>query len=262
MRGGAARAEAGVGARVRGRPAAGPRDARIAAAVVAKLPRPGAVKTRLCPPLTAEQAAALSRGFLLDKLQQVRDLRGAAPVVVHAPAGARAAFARLAPGFRLVPQRDGDLGARLAAAAGTLFGRGHAGVMFLDTDTPTLPAGHLAEAVRVLAARESDVVLGPTDDGGYYLIGLAAPAPALFAGIPWSTPDVLGATVRRARALGLRVRLLPGWFDVDTGADLVRLEAALRAAPGGARHTRAVLARRPAPRRADARPARRGGAPW
>ena len=223
--------------------APGGSSARIAVAIMAKAPRPGEVKTRLCPPLTPPQATEVYRSFLLDKIAQVRGLDGVAPVVAYTPDDARGEFARLAPGFSLLAQRGAGLGARLTAAVADLLGDGHDGVILLDTDTPTLPRAHLEEAVRALRRGTGEVVLGPTEDGGYYLVGLGAPAPALFEGIPWSTAGVLAATLERARAAGLRARLLPPWFDVDTGPDLDRLRAALDGAGvAAAPHTRACLA--------------------
>jgi rSAM/selenodomain-associated transferase 1 len=216
----------------------------VAVAIMAKAPRPGQVKTRLCPPLAPAEAAELSRCFLRDKIAQVRALPGAQPALAYTPAGARAEFEALAPGFTLVPQRGPGLGERIVHAIADLAALGHRGVVLTDTDTPTLPPGCLAEAVRVLEAAEADAVVGPTDDGGYYLIGLRAPAPALFDGVPWSTDAVLNRTLERARDLGLAVRLLPRWFDVDTGPELERLAKDLAAAPDGEpRHTRRFLRR-------------------
>src|SRR5262245_16776458 len=160
--------------------AAGPDAERVAVAIMAKAPRPGEVKTRLCPPLTPGEATELYRCFLLDKIAQVRGLERAVPVVAFAPDDARAEFAGLAPGFALLAQRGAGLGERLTAAVADLLERGHAGVLMLDTDTPTLPRACLEEAVRCLATGAADVVLGPTEDGGYYLIGLRSPAPGLF----------------------------------------------------------------------------------
>ncbi len=221
----------------------------VAVVIMAKAPRPGQVKTRLCPPLAAVEATELYRCFLLDKIAQVRAIEGARPVVAYTPDSARAEFEALAPGFALLPQRGAGLGERLAHAIADLVAAGHTGAIMTDTDTPTLPAHCLAEAHRVLAHGLADVVVGPTEDGGYYLVGVRAPAPALFEGIPWSTPAVLGRTLERARALSLTVRLLPPWFDVDTGADLERLRAAL-AVPGDgeAHHTRRFLAAVGAPK--------------
>jgi glycosyltransferase A (GT-A) superfamily protein (DUF2064 family) len=123
-----------------------------------------------------------------------------------------------------------------------VLGLGLQATLVIGTDSPTLPRECLDEAVSLVMAREVDVVLGPTEDGGYYLIGLRTPAPALFEGIPWSTPAVLSRILERAQRLGLRVACLPTWFDVDTGSDLERLRAALEAVPTvWPRYTRAFL---------------------
>jgi rSAM/selenodomain-associated transferase 1 len=211
--------------------------------IMAKAPRPGQVKTRLCPPLAPAQASELYRCFLLDKIAQVRALDRARPAIAYTPDGARGEFGRLAPGFGLLAQRGAGLGERLTHVLGDLVAAGHRGAIATDTDTPTLPRGCLVAAVRALERAEADVVLGPTEDGGYYLVGVSRPSPALFEDIPWSTGAVLARTLERARALGLTVRLLPTWFDVDTGPDLDRLRAALAARPRGEpRHTRGFLA--------------------
>lgn len=215
----------------------------VAVAIMAKAPRPGEVKTRLCPPLDAPEAAALYRCFLLDKLAAVRALGGVQPAVAYAPADARAEFEALAPGFLLVPQEGPDLGARLHATLASLLAGGHAGAIAVDSDTPTLPGAFLQEAADRLAHPGTDVVVGPTEDGGYYLIGVRAARRELFDGMPWSTPAVLEETLRRTAAAGLRTTRLPTWFDVDTPDDLGRLRAALAAgnpAPGAA-HTRHFL---------------------
>jgi rSAM/selenodomain-associated transferase 1 len=224
----------------------------IALAIMAKAPRPAEVKTRLCPPLEPAEAAALSRAFLLDRIEQVRGL-DARLAIAYAPADARPVFEELAPDFALVPQRGCDLGARMAAAIEDLERAGAAGAILVGTDSPTVPRELLGAAVRRLAAGDVDLVLGPSEDGGYYLIGLGAPRPELFADIAWSTGAVLPETRRRARALGLRTASLPPWFDVDTGADLERLERELATSPGPEpRHTRRFLAGRGARRRGDA----------
>jgi rSAM/selenodomain-associated transferase 1 len=200
---------------------------------MAKAPVPGAVKTRLCPPLTPEQAAELSRCFLLDTLDRVVALPAISPVLAFSPPGARRALASMARGARLVAQRGTDLGERLENLLAGLLAAGHPAAIAVGTDTPSLPAAYLRRAVAWLAAPGPDVVLGPSDDGGYYLIGMRTLRPTLFAAMPWSTPAVLPRTLRRARAAGLEVACLPPWFDVDTGADLERLRAALRRGHGG-----------------------------
>jgi glycosyltransferase A (GT-A) superfamily protein (DUF2064 family) len=100
---------------------------------------------------------------------------------------------------------------------------------------------YVARAAALLSAGSADVVLGPCDDGGYYLVGVRAPRPALFDGIPWSTGGVLAATLERARGLGLRVSVLPAWFDVDTEGDLRRLHAEMRAADAAPARTFAFV---------------------
>ena len=112
----------------------------------------------------------------------------------------------------------------------------------IDSDTPTLPSGLLERAVTHVASREHDVVLGPSEDGGYYLIGLGRLHRALFEDMPWSTPVVLEETLRRVRDLGLTAAQLEPWYDVDTGADLDRLTAELGAGGDeGPRYTRRLL---------------------
>ena len=176
---------------------------------MAKAPRPGEVKTRLCPPLLPADAAVLYRCFLLDKIAAVGALANAQPTLAYTPADARAEFAALAPGFALVPQLGPDLGARLHATLEALLAAGHSGAVAVDSDTPTLPRDFLQQAVDSLAGPGPDVVLGPTEDGGYYLIGVRAAHRELFDGVPWSTPQVLEVTLRRAAGAGPR-RALAG----------------------------------------------------
>ena len=194
---------------------------------MAKAPRPGAVKTRLCPPLRAAEAAALYRCFLLDKIAAVQALSGIRPMVAYTPDEAQAEFAELAPDCSLVPQRGPDLGVRLHTTLASLLAAGHPGAIAVDSDTPTLPREFLQRAVDCLTGPGPDVVLGPTEDGGYYLIGVRAAHRALFDDMPWSTSAVLEITLRRAAAAGLQTVCTPPWFDVDTPDDLRRLRAAL-----------------------------------
>jgi uncharacterized protein len=199
----------------------------IAVAIMAKAPRPGAVKTRLCPPLLAAEAAALYRCFLLDKIAAVQALSGVRPMVAYTPDEAQTEFAMLAPDFALVPQRGRDLGARLHTTLASLLAAGHPGAIAVDSDTPTLPREFLQQAVDCLTGPGPDVVLGPTEDGGYYLIGVRVANRALFDDMPWSTSAVLEITLRRAAAAGLQTVCTPAWFDVDTPDDLRRLRTVL-----------------------------------
>src|SRR5215510_14826664 len=143
-------------------------SSKIAVAIMAKAPHPGSVKTRLCPPLLATEAADLYRCFLLDKIAAVGALADAQPVIAYTPDEARAEFDGLAPGFSLVAQHGPDLGARLHATLAGLLAAGHLGAIAVDSDTPTLPSAFLQQAVDCLSRPGPDVVLGPTEDGGYY----------------------------------------------------------------------------------------------
>src|SRR2546422_9072285 len=120
----------------------------------------------------------------------------------YAPAEARAFFEEVAPGFVLVPQRGADLGDRLANSLGELLDKGHRGALAIDSDTPTLPLGFLQQALDFVTTPEIDVVLGPTEDAGYYLIGLRTVHRELFEAMAWSTSRVLPETIRRADAKG------------------------------------------------------------
>ena len=200
--------------------------------VMVKRPRAGAVKTRLVPPLTGEQAASLAACFARDT---VSGLRRVVPeiVVAYAPADGRAALETLfasddeppsAPGELLwLEQRGADLGARLDAAAAHAFDAGGGPVVIVGADSPTLPPSYVERAVGSLAAGEADIALGPTEDGGYYLVGLRAPRRGLFQNVAWSTPAAYRQTADNAARLGLRALELPRWYDVDTRADLLRL---------------------------------------
>ena len=197
-----------------------------AVAVMAKAPGMSSVKSRLHSVLTAEQATGLYRCFLLDRLDALAELDGVSPVVAFTPWEADSLMKELAPaGFRLVPQRGAGLGERLSTLLTELLADGHAGAIAIDSDSPTLPMAYVAEAAKVLVESRCDAVLGPCEDGGYYLVGLRTPQPALFEGIPWSTDAVFSMTLGKASSRGLSVHVLPRWFDVDTAADLRRLHA-------------------------------------
>ncbi len=231
---------------------------RCAIAVMAKAPRAGAVKTRLVPPLTPDEARDLNACFLKDMLGNI-DLTGRAlPIsgyLAFAPAGTEALFDGIAgagTGFVLADGSDGagdgvtGFGRSLLHAARGLFALGHTTVCLLNSDSPTLPTDCLRRAVQALAAPGDRVVLGPAEDGGYYLIGMTRPIPHLFSGIAWSTDRVADQTRARAREAGLPLTELQPWYDVDDGPALARLIDEL-AAPGAgyaAPHTAAWLAGR------------------
>lgn len=209
---------------------------RVPVAIMAKVPVPGQVKTRLCPPLTPDQAAGLARCFLQDRVEQIAGIELAEPVVAFTPPERGDELRGLLPGpVRLVPQDGADLGARLDRVLADLLAEGRPGAIAVDADSPSLPSVFLRQACAHLLDGTAEVVVGPCEDGGYYLIGLRAPAPELFRAMPWSTPAVLDETLARVRRLGRRLALLPPWFDVDRGADLARLRdgASTPPAPDG-----------------------------
>jgi rSAM/selenodomain-associated transferase 1 len=175
-------------------------------------------------------------------LGQVRRVPTAVPYLAFAPRKAEVFFRALAgERFVLVPQEGQDLGERLGNLSSGLLAAGHAGVVIIDSDTPSLPDHYLATAVERIGDRGTDAVFGPAEDGGYYLVGLRHPMPALFQGIAWSTSVVLKQTLANAASAGLTVHLLPPRFDVDTGADLKRLADELATNGTLAGHTRAFL---------------------
>lgn len=218
-------------------------DPRRALFIMARRPAAGASKTRLCPPLSPAEAAALYACFLADVIDRVRDaaglVAGLVPGIAFTPAEAGAHFAALAPGFDLVPQMGATLGERLDGVLGGALSRGYGQVAAVNSDSPSLPAAYLAQAFAALDDPAADVVLGPCDDGGYYLIGWKRSHPALVREVGMSAADTLAQTLAAATRAGLRVALLPPWYDVDTPADLARLAAD----PGLGDHTRAFLAR-------------------
>ena len=185
--------------------------------IFAKEPRPGKVKTRLSPPLSPEAAAQLYHCFLQDILDEMARVAEVRLAVAFSPPTAQVFFRGLAPpGTELFPQEGADLGERMARAFARSFAGGFGPVLLRGSDVPDLPAAVMLEATAVLAAGQAQVVLGPATDGGYHLVGLTEPQPALFQGPAWSSSTVLTDTLRLARQLGLRVHLLPPWADIDT----------------------------------------------
>ena len=190
--------------------------------VVAKRPAPGNTKTRLSPPLSPEQACGLYECFLFDTLEQIRQVDGVERVIAYLPADARGYFHRLAPDFQLIQQEGPDLGARLDHALTSYLSRGYENVVIMDSDSPTLPVDHLSQAFLALSDG-AQVVLGPCEDGGYYLIGCSQPVPRLLREVRMSTPTVAADTIALASEEDLHLTQLPTWYDVDDGDSLVRL---------------------------------------
>lgn len=217
---------------------------------MAKAPIAGEVKTRLQPPLTATEAAALNICFLRDmaaNIQSVSETEAASGLVVYTPSGAEAAFDGVLPeGFELLVQRGSSLGERLCNATDDLLKQGYGAVCLINSDSPNLPKSILIRAIESLATEGDRVVLGAAEDGGYYLIGLKHAHRNLFNEIAWSTSDVLARTQQRAAEIDLPVELLPSWYDVDDAETLARLCEELFLTPSAhdaypAPHTRDFL---------------------
>lgn len=208
--------------------------------VVAKRPAPGRTKTRLVPPLSPEQAAALYECFLRDTFDLIRQVPQVQPVVAFLPAEEEDYFAKLVPDFGRILQTGASLGVRLDNALNHYLQQGYRQVVIMNSDGPTLPPSYLTAAFDALADG-ADAVLGPCNDGGYYLIGVKQPVPRLLREVQMSTPQVTAETLRLAAEEGLQMELLPVWYDVDNAQALVRLIDELAASPGVAHHTRAFL---------------------
>lgn len=200
--------------------------------IFGKQPEPGRVKTRLAATIGDAAAAALHEAMLFDTLRTWASEFTLAPggrrVLSYSPAGAGPWFdARVPDCFALQPQAEGDLGARMQAFFAGEFDEGASRVVLIGSDSPTLDPTIVISAFLCLESR--DVVLGPSTDGGYYLIGARESVPPLFDGVSWSSPLVLGQTIDRLKDTGLSLALLPPWYDVDTPESLMMLTGHLRA---------------------------------
>lgn len=203
-----------------------------ALAIMTKAPRAGHVKTRLVPPLTPQEAATLNTCFLRDTANAIstaahignEDGEKGYGVAVYTPVGSEELYLEIVPPeFGLIPQRGQGFGDRLYAAAEDLFKCGFDAVCLIDSDSPTVRPGIFAQAAQFLHLPGDRIVIGPSDDGGYYLIGLKKPHREMFERIDWSTEQVFDQTMERAAEIGSEVRLLPTCYDVDGSASLHRL---------------------------------------
>ena len=197
--------------------------------LMGKAPLSGKVKTRMCPPLSHRQAAAFYAATLEDAAEETSSLRGVRRLLSFAPPASKPYFSS-APfsGFSLFEQAGNDLGERMAHAMEEAFARGARRAVIIGSDCPALSAGRIRSAFRELL-QGADAVFGPATDGGFYLIGLSAPARSLFHGMEWSAPTVLSAILSRCRNEGMTYALLPAESDVDTAEDLEALRRWLRA---------------------------------
>ena len=197
--------------------------------VFAKEPVPGQVKTRLCPPLTGEEAAALAMAFVEDTCALVnRQAYAGDRRVLYSPGGGGPVLARIAAdhGFEIAAQEGEDLGARMAAALRAELEGGATSVLLLGSDSPHARPAHVRAAQEILGVG-CELVIAPTFDGGYWAIGVRGRVPDVFDDMPWSTADVLPMTLERARDRKLKIALLPFELDVDRIEDLRVLAAYL-----------------------------------
>lgn len=207
--------------------------------IVVKEPVAGQVKTRLAAGVGGAHALALYQAFVVDTIATARTVPGADLGLVCWPPSAQAYFRSLCPHAVLFPQHGADLGERLLNAFEQAHAAGYEQCVVMSSDSPNVPAAYLGRAFELLD--DAAVVVGPCEDGGYYLIGMHVPQPVLFENIAWSTDVVYQQTVERASQAGLSLATLPWWYDIDTVADFNRLRADLEdpgAAPGA---TLAVL---------------------
>lgn len=188
--------------------------------ILAKAPVAGQVKTRLCPPLTPDEAASLHGSLVLDLLERSQSLKGYDRILVGTPSSYHPFFRAMAARFKIPvwDQTGDDLGARMASAFNKAFEQPYRSVVVIGTDIPGIDPPLLMAADKSL--QNHDVVLGPAADGGYYLLGLRAPLPELFDDVPWSTDQVYERTKAKIQALGLSLKILPELRDLDTVEDL------------------------------------------
>lgn len=224
--------------------------------LMAKAPLSGTVKTRLIPSLDEEKATALYVAFLNDTFALLEEIRAECEaqaeeaelddylfsvVLNFTPADAEDAFAEVErESCLMLPQRGMDLGERISNCFSDLFTAGYESIVIIGADSPTLPGEYLLDAFDALD-NDNKVVIGPTADGGYYLIGARFVPKQLCEFIPWSSGQVLSETLKRANEANIEIVLLPEWYDVDTPADLLRLREELAQNNETAPYTRRCL---------------------
>ena len=201
--------------------------------VFAKQPIPNRVKTRLIPPLSPEQAATLYTAFLIDWCEALAELADVDIVIAYTPPEAQPDLQTLiGDDATYIPQIGDDLGERLTSATQWAAEHGYTKILIVGSDSPTLPILYVSEAITRLNTQ--DVVIGPSVDGGYYLIGFAVEnlttiVPLVFSEVAWSTADVLQQTITRIQSAEATLGLLPPWYDIDNAEDLAFLHAHISA---------------------------------
>ena len=202
-------------------------------------------KSRLIRDLGTHDGASLRLALLRDTLESVSAL-AAEKAVLYTPPDREAEIRAVTPFDAIfLAQRGSTLGERMREGARDLLTSGFDAVVLIGSDLPTLPPAHVSAALGILTRRDEVLVLGPSEDGGYYLIGLTRSRPEFFEHIPWGTPLVLQRTREAAEALGVTVEATPLWYDVDSAPDLRRVWHRSEQPDGAARYTRAWLAAAP-----------------
>jgi uncharacterized protein len=204
-------------------------EQRAVIIVMVKAPRAGEAKTRLMPLLSERDASAIAACFVQDVVAGARRVARDVIVAYTPPDGLKTLQSLLPRDLLWMEQQGADLGARLEAAVWRAAALGFRPIIVIGADSPTLPPRLIEEAIRALAMDEADLVLGPAEDGGYYLIGFREPVRNLFQSVAWSTSFVYRQTAEAAARMGLRLRQLPLFYDVDTPADLLRLRDEIHA---------------------------------
>ena len=187
--------------------------------VYLKSPEPGKVKTRLQPHYSPEEAASLYRGFIEDTVETVSSIGADRCWAAYTPADARSGIEAIFPSdWNLAPQVGDDLGSRMLQSLNASIASGADKAILIGSDIPSLPGSHIASAISRL--ENADVVLGPTNDGGFYLIGIRSTLPDVFADVTWSTDNAFEQTAEGIRSKELMMSLIPPWNDIDTPEDL------------------------------------------
>jgi len=208
---------------------------------MAKEPKVGSTKTRLCPPLSPDEAAKFYEVLLWDTINMISGIKDIDLAIGLTPPESTDYFKRIAPtAAHLIPVTCATIGECLGLVLDKLLKMGYANVIALNSDGPSLPPAYIQKAIESL--EQHDLVLGPAEDGGYYLIGCKQHHANLFTGINWSTNQVLTQTITKADELDLTVSQLPAWYDVDTSRDIQRLREELKTLPHQSLiHTRKFL---------------------
>ncbi len=191
--------------------------------VFAKAPLPGQAKTRLSPPLTAEEAATMAEAFLLDSLEMIETVKLNAEIIIYyTPKTAADYFSHLTAGNRQIkPQQGSSLKIKITSALSVETENNNLPVIIIGTDSPTLPPRYLAEAFKILS--RVDLVVGPAIDGGFYLIGVNKFYPDLLKPVILSNPESCKQLLQSAARIGLTFEKLPEWYDIDRFEDLKRI---------------------------------------